>query len=124
MAYDADPSAPSADIIVKRPVIPSDKFAQIRSTDQSEPGGMRETGRTIETLASEIGFESEGAFIASIEGKTVLDVGSGWGWLAKEVMGRKIKAEVYSVNPRLSISAYKKMERDSTLAIATHSWHK
>lgn len=59
-------------------------------------------------------FQNEEDLINYIAGKRVLDVGSGFGGLAKDCRLREIDTEIISLNPRLAIPSCRRQEREST----------
>lgn len=57
---------------------------------------------------------SENDFISLISNKSILDLGSGWGDLAKECSLKEIPTKVTSVNPRLALSDFRAKEKKMT----------
>lgn len=76
--------------------IQGEKLAKARTI------GGGETFSTILTYAAELGYPNEEAFIQDLQGKVVLDLGSGRGGLAKDVALKDINCRIVSANPRLS----------------------
>lgn len=73
----------------------------IKGTDGTS-GFINETGRGIDEYSQELGFSSREEFINYIQGKDVVDLGSGKGALSKDIANNNIDGNIISVNPRLS----------------------
>lgn len=75
---------------------------------------VKDTGTFIRGYTDSLGFSSEKQFLQFIAKKLILDVGSGYGYLAKECWLRIIPTEIISLNPRLSQERYRALEKQST----------
>jgi hypothetical protein len=75
---------------------------------------ISEAGRGITDYAFSLQFDTNQDFVAYIDGKTVLDLGSGSGGLAKAVSIQKVDANIISYNPRLATLEGRKNERRMT----------
>ncbi len=74
--------------------------------DIDAPGTPLETAGSWSALVRGLGFSSDQELFNFIEGKNVLDVGSGMGGLFKEAMVRGSKAKIFNVNPRFSLEGH------------------
>lgn len=81
-------------------------------------GGIEGGGEIFSTVAeyaSAMGYPTTETFAQVIEGKNILDLGSGLGGLAKDAFIRQIKCKVVSLNPRLA-TGFRRSEKESTKA--------
>lgn len=77
-------------------------------------GGGGETFSKIVEYSAAMGYESREAFIKEITGKTVLDLGSGLGGLAKNTFAEDVDTEIISLNPRLVKEQSRESEKEAT----------
>jgi len=77
-------------------------------------GGGGETFSNIAEYAAAMDYESKEALIEELKGKTVLDLGSGLGGLAKNAFAENVDCQIVSLNPRLSESSRRQSEKEAT----------
>jgi SAM-dependent methyltransferase len=77
------------------------KALKERGEIASREGPVKQTWSGISSYAENLGYQDEQDFIKELEGKTVLDLGSGLGGLAKSAHMQGVKTRICSVNPTL-----------------------
>lgn len=75
--------------------------------------GGGEDFSTVAEYASAMGYPTREAFVQEIEGKKILDLGSGLGGFAKDVFIQQVNCKVISLNPRLATSS-RQREKEHT----------
>lgn len=72
----------------------------IHAFEQDSRDSVPDSLRTLGEYAKDLGFASSEAFEKFIEGKKVLDIGSGYGGFAIHARLKKLNTTIVSVNPR------------------------
>lgn len=77
-------------------------------------GTVYETYRDLGRYAECLGYSAKAELVTDLEGKDVLDVGSGLGGLVKSAVAEGVKTRIISVNPRLSLPKWRHHQKDET----------
>ena len=77
-------------------------------------GGGGEIFSNLTEYAAAFDYDSREAFVEELKGKTILDLGSGLGGLAKDVFAKDVDCRIVSLNPRLSKAESRQAEKKAT----------
>lgn len=86
----------------------TEKTAFDKLLNIEESGTPIETAGAWSSLVENLGFSDTEKLSSYIEGKTVLDIGSGMGGLFKEAKMRGNSARIINVNPRFALEGHAK----------------
>lgn len=81
--------------------------AELESEYRDRIDNSLDSSGGIDHYAGSLGYQNEEDFLKNLEGKKVLDLGSGKGVLSREVHLRGIKAKIVSLEPKLKFPGIK-----------------